>query len=96
MTWLLIVYLLALVYFAANPNKISDIGLFRGAWICFALIPMSHFVFALLRAGNARSTIRMAVIEILSDGISWLFISYSLLFLINALIPKKKPSISLQ
>ena len=87
MTWLLAAYALGLLYFAANPKRIANTGLFRAAWIWFALIPINHFVFTLFRAGNIRSTRDLALVEVWSSGISWLLLGISLLILINALIP---------
>ena len=87
MTWLLIAYVLGLFYFAANPKKISNTGLFRAAWIWLGLIPVNHFIFTLFRAGNIRSTRDLALVEVWSNGISWLLLGISLLILINALIP---------
>jgi hypothetical protein len=91
MPWLLIAYVLGLFYFAANPGRISDKGLFRAAWIWYAIIPFNHFVFTLFRAGNIRSTRGLALVEIWSDGISWLLLGISLILLVTALIPAQKP-----
>ena len=88
MTWLLIAYTLVLVYLAANPNKIADKEVFRSAWICFAAIPVSNFVSTLFRAGNIRSTHKLALVEVWASGVSWLILGISLLMLINALVPK--------
>ncbi len=90
MIWLQIVYLLVLVYLVVDQSKISDKGLFRGAWITFALIPISNFVFTLFRAGNIRSTMDLALVEVWANGISWLLLGISFLTLINALIPKEE------
>lgn len=87
MTWLLIAYLIGLLYFVANPGKVANRGAFRTAWIWFALIPVSNFVFALFRAGNISSTRDLALVEIWADGFGWLFFGISLLILMGALVP---------
>jgi hypothetical protein len=87
MTWLLASYLIGLLYFAAQPEKISNKGTFRTAWIWFALIPVSNFVFALFRAGNISSTRDLALVEIWADGFGWLFLGISFFVLIGALVP---------
>lgn len=91
MIWLQIVYLLVLVYLVINKSKISNINLFRGAWIAFALIPISNAVFTVFRAGNIRSTRGLALVEVWSNGLAWLLFGISLLILINALIPAEEP-----
>ena len=96
MIWLQIVYLLVLVYFAAYKTKISEKGLFRAAWITFALVPISNFVFTLFRVGNIRSPRALGLVEVWSNGFAWLLLGISFLILINALIPKEKPSVSLE
>lgn len=88
MPWLLCAYLLGLLYFIANPQKVVNRGAFRTAWIWFALVPVSNFVFALFRAGNIRSTSELALIEVWSDGIAWLLLAISLFVLIGALLPE--------
>ena len=87
MTWLLASYLIGLLYFAAKPEKISTKGAFRTAWIWFALIPVSNFVFALFRAGSIRSTRDLALVEIWADGFGWLFLGISFFVLIGSLVP---------
>ena len=89
MTWFLIAYLLSLIYLAANKTRIEDRGAFRVAWIFFALVPVSHFVFALFRAGNSKQPGDLVLIEIWSNGIAWLLLSFSLLALMNALVPSE-------
>lgn len=87
MTWLLIAYLLGLLYFSANPDKISNRKAFRTAWIWFTLIPISNFVFALFRAGNVRSKRSLALVEVWSNGIAWLLFGISLFILLKAFTP---------
>ena len=90
MTWLLIAQLVGLLYFAANKDRVSNKGSFRVAWVWFALIPVSRFVFALFRAGNYRSPRDLTLIEIWSDGVGWLLMAISLLFLLKALVPSSR------
>ena len=54
MTWLLLGYGVGLFYLAINHNKLADKATFSAAWIAFAMIPMSHFVFALLTLANVK------------------------------------------
>ena len=93
MTWLLIAYLLSLIYLAANKTRIADKGAFRFAWMLFVLVPASNFVLALLGAADSQaypsSPIDLALIEYLANGIAWLFMSLSLLALMNALVPSE-------
>jgi len=87
MTWLLAAYLLGLLYFTANPDKVSNKETFRIAWIWFALIPIANFVFALFRAGNAGIAKDLLLVEIWSNGIAWLLLGISFFIFINALMP---------
>jgi hypothetical protein len=90
MTWLLIAYLLVLVYFTVNPGKRGRPGSFRLAWLLFAGIPLSHFFFALVRAGNMRDPRDLALTEVWADGVAWLLLGLSLIFLINAIAPAEE------
>lgn len=92
MTWILVATLLGLLYLATNQERILDRKSFRQAWIWFAMVPMSHFVFALLRADNSRSTRDLALTEIWADGVAWLLLGISLLFLLGALVSKEEES----
>ena len=87
MTWLLTTYLIGLLYFAAKSENVPNKEAFRTAWIWFALIPVSNFVFALFRAGNIGSTRDLALVEIWADGFGWLFLGISFFVLIGALVP---------
>ena len=94
MTWLLIAYLLGLIYLAANRDRLRRTDSFRMAWIWFALIPISHFVFALFRVGNLRSSNDLALIEIWADGIAWLLLGISILFLTGSVAPEREQNIA--
>jgi hypothetical protein len=90
MTWMLIAYLFGLLYVAVNRNKLAKSVSLRAAWVWFALVPLSQFVFALFRAGNIRSTTDLALVEIWADGIGWLFLGISLLCL-TGMFPQQEP-----
>lgn len=77
MTWILIVYMVALVCLAANRERLPKNVSLGGAWIWFSLVPISRFVFALFRAGNLRNPKDLALVEIWADGIGWLFLGIS-------------------
>ena len=85
MSWILIAYLLVLIYLAVHREKVIKGASLRLAWIWFAMIPISHFVFALFRAGNLGTPRDLALIEVWEDGIAWLLLGGSLLFLTGAL-----------
>ena len=89
MTWILTAYLLGLLYFATNQDRLLSKQSFRQAWIWFVTIPISHFVFALIRAGNSRSPRDLALVEIWADGIAWLLLGISLFFMLGALVEKE-------
>ena len=89
MTWLLITYLLALVYLSVYREKLGKANSLRPAWNSFSMVPISHFVFALFRAGNVDSTKDLALVEIWADGISWLLLGISFLFLAQTLAPER-------
>jgi hypothetical protein len=86
--WILTVYLLVLIYLALKRDKFEHNAPLRPAWITFALIPVSHFVFALFRAGNFPAPRDLALIEIWADGIAWLLLGASLLFLTGMIAPE--------
>ena len=77
MNWLLIVYLLVLVYFVSR-EKLGETDSLRLAWIWFALIPISHFVFAMIRVSNSRSPSDLALTGVWEDGIDWLLLGISM------------------
>ena len=94
MNWFLIAYLLALVYLA-NRERLGRMDSFRLAWIWFALIPISHFLFALIRVSNLRSPNDLALTEIWADGIAWLLLGISMFYLIGSVAPDRKPDAAL-
>jgi len=81
MNWILIAYLFGLLYLATHKEKIPGAGSLRTAWVWFALIPLSQFLFALFRAGNVNSPPDLALVEIWADGIGWLLLGISFLCL---------------
>src|SRR5688572_5413581 len=87
MIWILIVYLLLLIFLAVRRDKFPNAAALRPAWISFALIPISSFVFALIRVGNIRDSHDLALVEIWSNGIEWLLLGISMLFLTGMLAP---------
>lgn len=87
MTWFLLGYLAALLYVSANRHKFARLASLRLAWIFFACIPLSHFFFALLRAGNFGDTRDMALVEIWNDGVVWLLLGISILYLAGSVAP---------
>ena len=88
MTWIYLVYLAGLLYFAANQHRLVNKKAFRLAWIWFAVIPISHFVFALFRAGNFRSSGDLLLVEIWAEGIAQLLLGISLILMLGALLDK--------
>jgi hypothetical protein len=88
MTWIYLVYLLGLLYFATNQNRIVNKKGFRLAWIWFAIIPLSQFVFTLFRAGNSRSSGDLLLIEMWAEGIAQLLFGISLILMLGALVTK--------
>lgn len=86
MTWIFIAYLLALVYFTVGCAKFAHARPLRMAWRWFAMIPVSHFFFALVRIGNIRDPHDLALAEIWSNGIEWLLLGLSILSL-SRLVP---------
>jgi hypothetical protein len=78
MHWLLIASLLALTFVSCNANRVGDRGALRMAWIWFSAIPFSHFAMALFRAGSFRNPHDLALVEIWSDGLAWLFLGLSI------------------
>ena len=81
MNWLLPIYLIALVYVSLHqPARANHAGL-RQAWFWFATVALSHFVFALIRASNFGDAHDLALTEIWADGIAWLLLGISFLFL---------------
>ena len=88
MMWILSAYLLGLLYFSANQDKITDLVTFRNAWLFFIGVPSSHAFFTLFRASSADSMHSLALVEIWSSGIAWFFLAMSLYFLINSLVPE--------
>jgi hypothetical protein len=93
MTWILIAYLLVLIYLALHREKLVKGGSLRLAWMWFVAIPISHFVFALFKAGNIGTPRDLALIEIWSDGIEWLLLGGSLFFLTGALFQDRSGNV---
>jgi len=89
MTWILIGYLFALLYIATHREKLASSDSLRMAWIWFALIPITHFVFDLFRAGNVGSTGDLALVEIWDAGLAWLLLGISLLSLTGVVAPDR-------
>ena len=87
MTWILIAYLAALLYVSANQQKFAYPAALRPAWLWFAAIPISHFIFALFRVGNSRDPRDLALIEIWAEGFQWLLLGISIVFLARAVAP---------
>ena len=85
--WLLVVYLLGLIYFAAHLEKVHNRSRFRLAWFWFALIPLSQFIFAMFRAGNLRSPMDLALVEVWANGLTGLLLAVSLFVLMSAVVP---------
>ena len=85
MNWILIAYLLSLVWLSTHKERLPRGFSLKGAWNWFALIPISHFVFALLRACYFRDSGDLMLIEIWSDGFGWLFLGFSMLCLTRAI-----------
>lgn len=81
MKWILIAYLFALVYIAVNRSRFPKRGSLRSAWVWFALVPITQFVFTLFRAGTGGSGKALFLVETWADGIGWLFLGISLLCL---------------
>lgn len=90
MNWILIAYLIALLYLALNRSKLPNPLALRSAWIAFALIPISHFVFTLFRIGNLRDPRALALVELWADGIAWLLLGISFLFLTASIAPASR------
>jgi hypothetical protein len=90
MTWLLIAYLIALLYIALRRGTSGNADAYRRAWIAFAAIPLSHFFFTLLRAGNFGDSRDLALVEIWADGFEWLLLGISMLFLTGTLAPNSR------
>jgi hypothetical protein len=99
MTWLLIAYGIGLFYFLIRQDHVADKDRFRMAWILFASIPLSHFVFTLLRVAFAnpgkptpRMARNMASVELWASGVEWLLLGISLIVLLTSIIPKGHPN----
>jgi hypothetical protein len=94
MQWFILTYLLVLVFLSVNRGKLPSLSAsIRPAWTCFTLIPISNFVFALIRTGNINSPRDIALIEIWSNGITSLLLGISLLSLTGVLEPSRAPTV---
>lgn len=89
MNWIFIAYLLALIYLTANGARFASPGSLQMAWRWFAMIPISHFIFALFRAGNLRNPHDLALVEVWADGIEWLLLGLST-FCLSKLTPSNR------
>ena len=87
MNWILIAYLFVLIYLVMHRDKFTNSAPLRSAWIAFALIPVSSFVFALFRAGNVTAPRDLALIEIWSTGVESLLLGISMLCLAGMIVP---------
>lgn len=85
MIWMLIAYLTGMFVLIMNPQRVPNKESFRTAWIWFAWIPLSHFVFALFKAGNMRSADDLALIAVWEEGVGWLCLAFSMFALGRAL-----------
>ena len=99
MTWLLIAYGLGLFYFLVRQDQVVNKDHFRIAWIFFASIPLSHFIFTLLRAmfvnpkrPSPRMAGNLASIELWASGVEWLLLGISLIVLLYSIIPRSTPN----
>jgi len=90
MIWLMIACLLGLFYFAANPNKIVNRPRFRAAWMTLAVIPIVSGFFTFLRSFSVGFVRPMAVMEILSNSLSWALLGVSLWMMLGAVLPADK------
>jgi hypothetical protein len=89
MTWILIAYLAALLYVSANQQKFANPAALRPAWLWFAAVPISHFFFTLIRAGNFGDPRDLALVEIWSEGFQWLLLGVSIVYLAGAVAPRR-------
>ena len=87
MNWIHIAYMFVLIFLVMKRDKFANPAALRPAWITFALVPISYFVFALFRAGNFPGTRDLALIEIWSNGVEWLLLGISMLFLTAMIAP---------
>jgi hypothetical protein len=88
MTWILIAYLIGLLYLATHREKLPIGASLRTPWVWFALVPIIQFVFSLIRARYVGYDLEL--VEIWSDGISWLLLGISLLCLTGSLAPNRQ------
>ena len=95
MMWLLSIYLVALIFFAANPEKIFNIKLFRISWVFFSVIPVLFFCSRLYSIFIEAVGVRLVLAKnreygsnVVFEGLAGLFLALSLLFLLNAVLPK--------
>ena len=80
MNWFLVAYLIILAYLTVQ-KRIP----FGGSWSWLGVVAISHFVFALIRAGNARNPRDIVLVEIWASGFEWLFLGISIICLARAL-----------
>jgi len=89
MTWIYIAYLAALLYVSTNRQRFGHPGSLRLAWLYYAAIGFSHFFFTLFRAGNFSDSRDLALVEIWSEGVQWLLLGISLVYLAGTVAPPR-------
>ncbi len=83
MTWLLLAYGIGMFYLAIHHDKLADKAAFARAWIVFAAIPASHFIFVLL----SLVIVQVNLVTIWAEGVQWLLLGVSLFLLPAAIVP---------
>ncbi|MBN2683971.1 MAG: hypothetical protein JXR40_01715 [Pontiellaceae bacterium] len=94
MIWIFIAYGLVLIYLATHQDKVKSKNNLRSALICLALIPFEFFLFSAIKMFKIDQLEIdpdvLISIEMWANCILYLLLGISLLFLINALIPKEE------
>jgi len=85
MNWFIVAYLIALAYLTAHKNLSHRRKSLGSAWSWLGILAISHFVFALFRAGNSTNPRDMILIGIWANGFEWLFLGISIFCLAGAL-----------
>jgi hypothetical protein len=89
MYWILAAYVLALALLTFKPERFPADPALRKAWTWVAIIPMSHFAFALLRVGNYTDPRDLMLIGLWEEGIAWLLLGLSILALASGIAAKQ-------
>ena len=89
MSWILAAYVLALALLTFKPERFPANDALRKAWTWVAIIAMSHFAFALLRAGNYTNPRDLMLVGVWEEGISWLLMGISMLALASGITGKR-------